>query len=531
MNNVNISKVYLLGVPLENDYKNTLYFASAQAQQSYFASQVLFSFTDFSYQRKDHFIRVPRGYDDVYKCNYVMYQNTAYSNKWFYAFITKIVYVDDGRTDVYIETDVIQTWLFDYTVKASFVEREHVDDDTIGIHTVPEGLEIGEYIVDNKVKGRTFGGVGEVVIGATIDLTDDSYPPINGCLTGGIYNGLKYFYCNSINSLNTYLKEVAEAGKSDSIVTMFMADNNFFEFVASQDSNIHKVVDSGAALSTTWSQGSLGGESIEPVPKPTKLNGYTPKNKKLLTFPFCYLMASNNNGSNAIYKYELFSTNNCDFKFIGTLCPGMNIRLQPLNYNNQTINNEEGLNLGKLPICSWNTDVYTNWLTQNSINVGLSVGSGIGQFVGGLALSGTGGGALAGVGMMTGGIMSVASSLGQIYQHSLTPPQAEGNINNGDVMYSSGNCSIDMYQMTIKQEYAKIVDQYFQMFGYKVNLVKVPNKNHRANWWYTKTIDVNIDGDIPNNDMQKIKDCYNKGITFWKSASNIQNYSLSNDIV
>ena len=45
-----ITKVYLLGVPLENDYKNTLYFANASAQQSYFASQVKFSFTDFSYQ-------------------------------------------------------------------------------------------------------------------------------------------------------------------------------------------------------------------------------------------------------------------------------------------------------------------------------------------------------------------------------------------------------------------------------------------------------------------------------------------------
>ena len=107
MNNVNITKVYLLDVPLENDYKNTLYFGSSSAQQTYFSSRVRFTFTDFSYQRKDHFIRVPRQYDDVYKCNYVMYQNSAYSNKWFYAFITDIKYVDDGRTDVYIETDVI----------------------------------------------------------------------------------------------------------------------------------------------------------------------------------------------------------------------------------------------------------------------------------------------------------------------------------------------------------------------------------------------------------------------------------------
>ena len=36
-----ITKVYLLDVPLEADYKNTLYFANASAQQSYFQSKVI----------------------------------------------------------------------------------------------------------------------------------------------------------------------------------------------------------------------------------------------------------------------------------------------------------------------------------------------------------------------------------------------------------------------------------------------------------------------------------------------------------
>ena len=35
----NITKLYLLDVPLENDYKNTLYFANATAQQTYFQSK------------------------------------------------------------------------------------------------------------------------------------------------------------------------------------------------------------------------------------------------------------------------------------------------------------------------------------------------------------------------------------------------------------------------------------------------------------------------------------------------------------
>ena len=53
-----------------------------------------------------------------------MYQNENYSNKWFYAFITNMTYVNDGLTYVQIATDVYQTWQFDITFKKCFVERE-----------------------------------------------------------------------------------------------------------------------------------------------------------------------------------------------------------------------------------------------------------------------------------------------------------------------------------------------------------------------------------------------------------------------
>lgn len=514
MNNVNISKVYLLGVPLENDYKNTLYFANASAQQSYFASQVKFSFTDFSYQRKDHFIRVPRGYDDVYKCNYVMYQNTAYSNKWFYAFITKIEYVDDGRTDVYIETDVIQTWLFDYTVKASFVEREHVSDDTIGLHTIPENLETGEYVVNTKA-GEVQNRALCVVVGSSAS------PGELANLFGGTYNGIPSglaYYKYELNeitgdtgTLESYLEMLERNGMSKAVSGIFLAPKWLV------DTSQSVIVDNTNSV----------GEFEFTSPKISELDNYIPRNNKLLTYPYCYMNLSNGQGSNAILHQELWNDSDISgyvtTKVYGCLVPGCSIRAIPKNYKGIQINYNEGINLGKLPQLNWTTDQYINWLTQNGVNIATSVG-------GGLLATGVGiatGNAVA----VGGGLLSIANSVGEVYKHSLVPPQAEGNLNSGDVATASGYNCFTVYNMTIRNEYAQIIDKYFDMFGYKVNLVKVPNKNHRANWWYTKCIDVNIDGDIPNNDMQKIKDCYNKGITFWKNASNIQNYSLSNDIV
>ena len=58
-----ITKVYLLSVPLDKDYKNTFYFGSATDQKSYFDSKIKHSFTDFTYQRKDNTMRIPLDFD------------------------------------------------------------------------------------------------------------------------------------------------------------------------------------------------------------------------------------------------------------------------------------------------------------------------------------------------------------------------------------------------------------------------------------------------------------------------------------
>ena len=42
----NISKVYLLNTPLEDDMKNTLYFASSSAQKSYMDNNVIKTYTN-----------------------------------------------------------------------------------------------------------------------------------------------------------------------------------------------------------------------------------------------------------------------------------------------------------------------------------------------------------------------------------------------------------------------------------------------------------------------------------------------------
>jgi len=547
MANVNISKVYILNAPLENDYKHTLYFASKEAQESYFKSKIIKSYEDFSYQRKDNLIRIPDHFDNLQNVNYVMYQNTAYSNKWFYAFVTDVVYIDDGRTDIHIETDYMQTWMFDITVKESFVEREHVSDDTVGLHTVPEKLETGDYITN---KTNRLGVLNDcvIIVASTIDTyleykEDGTFESAGGNhkyggVYGGVPTGYKYF-CFEIGKdkqLKDVLTAFADEGYNDAIQFMFLCPREFIRF----PDDTYKY--DNEMLPDTYTQTSfMWSDYDDSIKKPTLIDGYTPRNNKLFTYPYTYLMMDNNNGSQAIYKFELFNHWNdvsiCEFEICGSITPSMDIILAPHYYNGYShvgdgINFSESLSAGKYPICGWSSDAYTNWLTQNGVNIATNILTNmIGTATGVATAVAVPGAGLMGAGMTVSGVTGIASTLGEVYKHSLVPVQAQGATNNGSIKYATNNNTFTAYTMSIKQEYARIIDKYFDMFGYKVNMVKTPNKNHRARYWYTKTIDVNIDGAIPTKDMQKIKDCYNNGITFWKNPSDIQNYGPTNNII
>lgn len=519
MANYEITEVRLLNVPLENDYIHSLYFSSRSTQADYFKSKTIDTMGNSSYQRKDKKIRWDNDFDDVIGANYVMYKNR---DKWYYAFITNIEYVNEGVTDIYIETDVIQTWLFDYTINTSFIEREHVDDDTVGLHTLPEQLETGEYIknkngielIDDNLRNINDNSYIIVAVSEYMN-SDGDFEPVAGDYYGGAYSGLKYIPFSTPDLVNTFITEYDTAGKGDAINSVFMCPgwlvtlNSDGQFASSKNA-------------VTWEVSAN---------KPTAIDGYTPTNKKLLCFPYSYLLVTNNQGSNAILHNEKFANNSRVFTTFGTVTPGCSVRTVPMNYNGIETNVDEGLNLGKYPICNWNSDVFTNWLTQNGVNVGLQILTAGASIAGGIGMIATGAGAVIGGGMIAGGVGSILNTAGQMYQHNLTPPQAEGNVNCGDVMYAMNRTTFTYIDMCVKKEYARVIDNYFNMFGYKVNRVKKPNKNHRRNYWYTKTIDVNITGAIPMEDMRKIKECYNRGITFWKNPSNIKNYDVDNSIV
>lgn len=525
----NISEVRLIYVPLERNYKHTLFFNNKDAQLNYFLNDELnskiFKANDFSYIPQDSKLRVYLSLDEAKKYNYVVYRNTNYNNKYFFSFITDYEWKNDNLTELTIETDVIQTWLEECTIKPSFVEREHTKDDTIGANTLPENVEMGEYIVYKAEDLKPFKSLA-IVMGTTKGPSGaiPKLRQIHGSVSGVYYYAVPLTDAG-ISSMNATVSAFASEGIVDAIKCMFLVPAEFIDFSTWEGAERAAVVipSSATPYNAVFTFDMLKSFTDK----------YIPKNKKLFTYPYNYLLASNNNGASAIYQFEHFSEETLAFTIYGVLTPGCSIRLLPMNYKGVLLNDEEGLNLGKYPICNWVSDEYTNWLTQNSVNIGLNLASGLGQ----IALGGAGailsGGTTAFLGgaSVIGGINTIKDQLLQVRQMSFTAPQANGNINSGDVITSINKNTFSLYQMCIKPEYMKVIDEYFSMFGYKTNRVKVPEKNHRSIWWYTKTIDINIEGNIPVKDKEKICECYNNGITFWRNASYFKNYNLPNNIV
>lgn len=281
--------------------------------------------------------------------------------------------------------------------------------------------------------------------------------------------------------------------------------------------------------------------------KPSTLDYYKPVNNKLLTFPYCFLTVSNNRGQSNNYRFEDFLEidefpNQAIFNISGLPVVGGQSKCTPNNYKLKTEddNEDEGILGGTFPILNWSVDNYNTWLRGNVINTATGITSDIVQSLVGASLIagsiGTGNLSIgvSGTAMLANSLTDITRQVGQVNSQALVPNSMRGNTLNGDIITADNKNQFYFYYKTIKKEYAQIIDKYFSMFGYKVNKIKVFHIDTRENWNYIKTIGANIEAvegkSIPQSDLQKIKDIFNNGITFWHSPDVFLNYALPNPI-
>ena len=93
---------------------------------------------------------------------------------------------------------------------------------------------------------------------------------------------------------------------------------------------------------------------------------------------------------------------------------------------------------------------------------------------------------------------------------------------------SLGLMGFTVFEKCIRSEYAKMIDDYFEKYGYSVRRLITPSIIARPHWTYLKTCGCIIDGAINAQDAQTIKGIYDNGITTWKKLEEVGNYTLNN---
>ena len=501
------------GIPWTNDYKHTRYFDTPSAQETYMSGKVVSTLqcSDFTYIREQNVLRVPFNADDLYNCNYLRYKNTGFGTKWFYAFITDIKYVNNNTSEISFEIDQYQTWWFNVDLDNCYVEREHVADDTIGKHLVPEELGTGELCVQTVWTRYWDEDAGGFKVAMQVK------PTLLGDLVGS-QNVVEYdenqihplTYCDYVSheqDINDWLKDTSMTGMEVTKCYLYPAEFESGTNIISVD----PATDGGIQRPTKFFDYTKS-------PNP---NDYTPKNNKLFTYPYTKMLVVNTNGNKQEYRWENTTTGKVNFELYHNLYNKACCSLRPTNYFGKYDQRLYEVPFNDFP--EVNLSQYESLNFKNLFNA-------LSGVLGGIKAIATSKSPLAGVGGIAGSIAN--------YGMNLATDSGSDTVQTcGDVLdLSYDNIGYLFYVMAINAQNAEVIDNYLTRFGYKVDCIKIPALHSRKRWNYVKTKECEISAKTtgnnigaPNDAIKQMQDMFNAGVTLWH-VDDVGNFSGDNGI-
>lgn len=589
------------GVPFSNDYKNTRWFDTKTAQTNYFtAKPTTYVKADHTFQRIEgrHYIKANASIDSLWGTNYLMFQNTDYNSKWFYAFVTKLEYVNPSTTLVYFEIDVFQTWKFEMNFKPSFVIREHCPlwntDGTPVVNTIDEGLNYGtEYETVSVENYKPSGDLLYLVIvtketmHTTSTLTSKMIlPTLNGMpqplsyyihpfrTTDGEVPLLNIGGTQPLTSILAFLKGIfTHTDAVNNVVSLYVTDyigkyatydgttltldSASFEPATVKDS-------SNVDLKTIYAKSLLDYESIT-HDMGNKYTGFNSVDEsKLLMYPYTVTYLDDFKGNRMLLKNEYIKNTNLVLRVKGSLGTSNKVAYSVDDYlsdsdltfdekfkmslEHSLINNNPNdisiLNDFLSAYLQGNRNQIENQKSAIMFNgtVGALTGGMVGMAqstysanVGGARrmLANPFGVGAAGLQATTGVGHAIIEMQGlQAKQKDIDNTPAQMVKMGGNSAFDFGNDYNGVYviKKQITQEYRETLTHFFNMFGYKVNRVKVPNFHTRQNWNYVQTSNCTVLGNMNNEDLGELRKVFDSGITLWHT-DDVGNYALENGVI
>ena len=548
--------IYAINVPLVPFGEDTILFSTLDQQRQYFYDRKVTILTNYTYQREHrNSLKAtdPDGLID--KCNYLMFVNESYENKRMYAWITNVNWINNETCEIEYEIDYVQTFLFDiYNRSASvnhlpttWVERQHGYTDVLGDNIQPENVYLGEYEFNNSLTKKIDLGKGSVIFGVS---------NTTGQILDNIYSGIR-LYCFDLDNVTheSQLRQfIQDHATPDDILFAYMIPTLIISdayTISSEQSTGYPYISAKRVNSKTY--------QVYPNIQQVNLNGYVPKNKKLLTYPYNYLMVSDGNGNDLKLRYEFFqqpSTYGINIQLEYVASPSPLIKVYPFLYKRQASNvpaKTECLTITGFPLVSWAYDAFKQWLarsfTSNIIKaattaVGAAVAYSIGIPAAGPILPITLAGKEGPMGRdltaqnryktqakqagLIAGANTVGNMLSQGYQASIHGDISNGTYTNSGSDFATGSCAIWSAAVSVNAQCAETIDNYFTLYGYAQNKLMQPNPEARMYYTYIKTSNLNVMGAMPIEAKTQISDRFNNGIRFWRDFTHFLDYTVTN---
>lgn len=531
-------------VPLDASQVRQLSFADKNEQYNYFRSKAIRVFTDFKYIREHRGVKVPVNAEEIGNACYLCFKNQA-SGKWYYAFVTQVIYINPETALLNFEIDVYQTFLFDMVIRDCDISREHVANDDFKTNTVQEPVDVGDYVIAHEevqVLGDLDSNYPFIILSA-IDLLSDpgtlEEPKVTAA-QGGVYGGLP-------SAVRAYLVEPNQWETSS--ITAIMEALSSYPWVSQSILAIYAVPSFGFSGTVTVRQSAMGfnigviSDSSSPfrsgaggalIGWQSKFPSY--KNKKMYNSQFSFIECLLPNGNRFVLKPEFIKDSAPVVMLVSTLIPAPNFYFYTPDYCGAE---EDFLlnanNISGFPCFPVQNNTYplqtaqaeaTNTLvhSQNRSNIFWDTVGNVVQsvFTGDpLNVLSTGIDAYKNVRSEIQNSERDRQRIGQMQTNvSLTGASGGGLA----TFIASKKLEILYRWWTVKPEFAEKIEQFFDVYGYKVSRFGVPNLNSRPRYNYIKCNNVNIYGNIPNEFLQPLRNMFINGFTLWHDKNNVGTY-------
>lgn len=588
------SKIYLMNNILPADYTHVVDFLTNTAQSAFWISKAQSDMTSagissmgdltYTWTPRGNTIQIGTNINNLFTINYCMIQNT-YNNKskWLYYFITNKTYVNDNVTECTLQLDLFQTYMFAYDLGQSYVLREHcnIEDDTYNNNFVPEDIPIQpilyhesaldaynqtfqQYAVmavvgymDSQQQGQNFGKI-------KTDYSIFTEYPYQLSVFQNVLTPLNYYYFN----LNT------EQGRDSLELVIFKNQENIQNIVSLHNvqsccfniPNVYPGFQNADCGPLNFTDDSIPNTNYKPKQTNITLN-YTPtsvrgltdlKNKKLFHAPYNNLVVLNSRFEQIEFDFGRFD-GNPSFIIMGNVLSGGKATLIPNNYFELGIATSfipytRSLDVTKsaqIPIERNDFLAYKQAdegfaITKLGIQSVSSAISSLLGFSGSVEAASTGGKVathareIIGKGQLISSFSSIGVSALDLAHKTDTLKDRGSSITNNastnidaisfnvpDIMFATSTPPVDELRR---------LDTYFEMFGYAVKNVKVPETRNRPCWNYIQIQNVslkNLTGTTLSefasaNDVDAIKQIYENGVTIWHNYDYVYNYMLDN---